>query len=213
MAKLEQITSPDDAALDRLCQELASRAGALDTSGAWPAEQLRMLGEAGVYRWFLPRQWGGFEWNEADLLRGYMRLAAACLTTTFILTQRSGAVKRIVDSENAEAQKRLLPGLAEGSHFATVGISHLTTSRRHLAKPVLQAARNWRWLRARRIQPLGHRRRTCRNRSDRRDLGRWPANPGRFADNDGRSESPAARPTSRPHRQPHRTAGMPRRSS
>ena len=139
MAKLEQVASPDDAALDRLCQELASRAGALDISGTWPAEQLRMLGEAGVYRWFLPRQWGGFEWNEADLLRGYMRLAAACLTTTFILTQRSGAVKRLVDSENTEAQKRLLPGLAEGSHFATVGISHLTTSRRHLAKPVLQA--------------------------------------------------------------------------
>ncbi len=32
-----------------------------------------------------------------------------------------------------------MPGLADGSHFATVGISHLTTSRRHLAKPVLAA--------------------------------------------------------------------------
>ncbi len=68
-----------------------------------------------------------------------MRLAAACLTTTFVLTQRSGAVKRIVDSENSAEQERLLPGLADGSHFATVGISHLTTSRRHLAKPVLVA--------------------------------------------------------------------------
>lgn len=139
MAKLDLVQSPDDAALDRLCQELASHAGDLDVSGAWPAEQLRLLGDAGVYRWFLPRRWGGFEWNEVDLLRGYMRLAAACLTTTFILTQRSGAVKRIVDSENSGAQDRLLPGLADGSHFATVGISHLTTSRRHLAKPVLVA--------------------------------------------------------------------------
>ena len=33
----------------------------------------------------------------------------------------------------------LLPGLADGSQFSTVGISHLTTSRRHLAKPVLEA--------------------------------------------------------------------------
>ena len=32
-----------------------------------------------------------------------------------------------------------LPRLLDGSCFATVGISHLTTSRRHLAKPVLSA--------------------------------------------------------------------------
>ncbi len=37
------------------------------------------------------------------------------------------------------SNKHLLPGLARGDLFATVGISHLTTSRRHLAKPVLTA--------------------------------------------------------------------------
>jgi alkylation response protein AidB-like acyl-CoA dehydrogenase len=34
---------------------------------------------------------------------------------------------------------RLLPRLASGELFATVGISHLTTSRRHLGRPVLTA--------------------------------------------------------------------------
>jgi alkylation response protein AidB-like acyl-CoA dehydrogenase len=136
---MDQIATVDDASLDDLCRELAARAGAVDMSGAWPAVQLRLLGEAGVYRWFLPRQFGGFEWSEVDLLRGYMRLAAACLTTTFILTQRSGAVRRIVDSPNEALRERLVPGLADGSSFATVGISHLTTSRRHLAKSVLLA--------------------------------------------------------------------------
>jgi alkylation response protein AidB-like acyl-CoA dehydrogenase len=33
----------------------------------------------------------------------------------------------------------LLPDIASGRAFATVGISHLTTSRRHLDKPVLAA--------------------------------------------------------------------------
>jgi alkylation response protein AidB-like acyl-CoA dehydrogenase len=33
----------------------------------------------------------------------------------------------------------LLPDLVQGATFATVGISHLTTSRRHLARPVLSA--------------------------------------------------------------------------
>src|SRR5436853_1633082 len=107
----EQITTPDDGALKRLCNALAGRAAELDLSGNWPTEQLRLLGDAGVYRWFLPSEYGGFGWSEEQLAQGYMRLASACLTTTFILTQRSGAVRRIVDSENQFAQERLLPGL------------------------------------------------------------------------------------------------------
>jgi alkylation response protein AidB-like acyl-CoA dehydrogenase len=132
------ITSPDDAALDALCAELAWRADALDLSGEWPAEQLRLLAEYGVYQWFLPRECGGQEWNDVDVIRGYLRLAQACLTTTFILTQRTGACQRIAFGE-APRKAELLPPLVSGEQFATVGISHLTTSRRHLAKPVLAA--------------------------------------------------------------------------
>jgi len=133
------ITSPEDPALDVLCAELSSRADALDLSGNWPAEQLRLLGEFGVYQWFLPRECGGQEWNDVDLIRGYLRLAQACLTTTFILTQRTGACQRIAFGETSR-KAELLPPLLSGEQFATVGISHLTTSRRHLAKPVLTAA-------------------------------------------------------------------------
>jgi alkylation response protein AidB-like acyl-CoA dehydrogenase len=139
MATLNPITRPDDAALDQLCQELASWSSDLEISGDWPRQQLQALGQAGVFRWFLPQQWEGFNWDETNQSRGYMRLAAACLTTTFILTQRSAAVRRIVECDNEAAKRQLLPGLADGARFATVGISHLTTSRRHLAKPVLQA--------------------------------------------------------------------------
>jgi alkylation response protein AidB-like acyl-CoA dehydrogenase len=139
MADIEPITTADDPQLDQLCKQLAVQAAATDLSGAWPAEQLRLLGEAGVYRWFLRREWGGYEWSDEQQTRGYMRLAAACLTTTFILTQRSGAVRRVADCDNQTVKERLLPALADGSNFATVGISHLTTSRRHLARPVLAA--------------------------------------------------------------------------
>jgi alkylation response protein AidB-like acyl-CoA dehydrogenase len=139
MSILDPITTPDDPAFATLCERLVAGADAVDVAGAWPAEQLRWLGEAGVYRWFVPRAGGGFEWSEPDLVRGYLRLSAACLATTFILTQRSGAVRRIVESENQSAQEKLLPALVDGSSFATVGISHLTTSRRHLSKPVLTA--------------------------------------------------------------------------
>ncbi|HTU26481.1 MAG TPA: acyl-CoA dehydrogenase family protein [Pirellulales bacterium] len=134
-----RITSPDHPALDDLCRILAAEAVRLDDRDEWPAEALRLCGEYGVYRWFLPEAWGGLAWSEADLVRGYLRLSAASLVVTFILTQRSGACSRIVGSENAAVQDRWLFDLASGAAFATVGISHLTTSRRHLAKPVLTA--------------------------------------------------------------------------
>jgi alkylation response protein AidB-like acyl-CoA dehydrogenase len=133
------IHSPDSSALDELCQQLSAKADELDVSGRWPSEQLRLCGEHGVFRWFLPPEWGGFGWSEADTIRGYLRLSDACLTTTFVITQRTGACRRILDGENEAMKARWLPSLAEGSTFATVGISHLTTSRRHLSKPVLRA--------------------------------------------------------------------------
>ncbi len=133
------ITSPDDLRLDELCDHLTQLGPALDRSGDWPAEQLRLCGEYGVYQWFLEPQWGGQGWSELDVIRGYLRLSAACLTTTFILTQRSGACRRIAASTNERLKASLLPDLAAGRSFATVGISHLTTSRRHLREPVLRA--------------------------------------------------------------------------
>ncbi len=90
----------------------------------------------------MPRTWGGQQWSDADITRGYLRLGAACLTTAFIITQRTGACQRIAGSENEAAKRRLLPKLVSGETFATVGISHLTTSRRHLARPALTARRD-----------------------------------------------------------------------
>jgi alkylation response protein AidB-like acyl-CoA dehydrogenase len=134
-----KITTPDDAALAELCARLAELAIELDRGGSWPAEQLRLCGERGVFEWFIDPPWGGQGWNDVQVVRGYLALSTACLTTTFILTQRTGACRRIAGCENEALKERLLPGLASGELFATVGISHLTTSRRHLARPVLTA--------------------------------------------------------------------------
>ncbi len=133
------VTSPHDPALDELCQRLAAGANDIDRSGRWPSEQLELCGNAGVYKWFLEPQHGGLGWDAEDTIRGYMALARACLTTTFILTQRTGACRRIAGCRNDALKERLLPGLASGELFTTVGISHLTTSRRHLGRPVLAA--------------------------------------------------------------------------
>jgi alkylation response protein AidB-like acyl-CoA dehydrogenase len=133
------ITSPDSTELAALCRKLAEMAPELDRAPQWPAEQLRLCGEYGVYEWFIDPQWGGQGWSEEQVVRGYLALSAACLTTTFIITQRTGACRRIEGCDNQALKERWLPGLASGEFFGTVGISHLTTSRRHLARPVLTA--------------------------------------------------------------------------
>lgn len=127
-----------DPALSALCQSLRELAGTLDRPDAWPLRQLAACADAGVFEWFMAEEFGGQGWDEADLLRGYVQLAAACLTTTFVITQRVGAMQRIAAGQSARARK-LLPDLIAGRTFSTVGISHLTTSRQHVVRPVLRA--------------------------------------------------------------------------
>ncbi len=139
MTAMPRIVAPTDVALDQLCAELRELSPTLDQPQAWPAQQLQLCADAGVHEWFLPTSVGGQGWNETDLLRGYLKLSAACLTTAFILTQRVGACTRIAASGNPFAGEKMLPPLLSGKIFATVGISHLTTSRQHV-QPVLQAS-------------------------------------------------------------------------
>ncbi|MDZ4656238.1 MAG: acyl-CoA dehydrogenase family protein [Bythopirellula sp.] len=136
-----KITAPDHPDLAELCNLMAEHARATDLTGQWPGEQLRLCGEYGVFEWFLEEAWGGQHWDQESIVRGYLELSRACLTTTFIITQRSGACRRIATCENEALKELLLPDLVTGRSFATVGISHLTTSRQHVKTPVLRADR------------------------------------------------------------------------
>lgn len=124
-----------------LCERLQASASAVDQAGVWPQEQLDWCNQAGVFRWFIPAEFGGLGWSEDRILAGYLALAQSCLATTFVLTQWNAACKRILGSENSRLQMELLPKLARGEVFATVGISQLTTSRQHVRQPVLTAER------------------------------------------------------------------------
>lgn len=133
---VERLDSP---ALDGLRKDLAKLAPSLEKPAAWPAEQLELCARAGVYRWFIPADSGGFGWNEEEKTRGYLLLARSCLTTTFVITQLMGAIRRVAGSANMALAAEWLESLLAGQRFATVGISHLTTSRQHLDRPALRA--------------------------------------------------------------------------
>jgi len=126
------------AAFDALLGSLRESSATLDAAEAWPGEQLAAMSEAGVLGWLVPTEFGGSERAALEVVAGYEQLASACLTSTFVLTQRNAAIQRIVSSENDELKADLLPRLATDSLFATVGISHLTTSRQHWKKPTVE---------------------------------------------------------------------------
>ena len=107
----------------------------------WVGDRLDRCNESDVFRWFIDPVYGGTGWTDAEIAEGYFELSCACLSTTFVITQRTGACKRIANSNQQWLKETYLPRLASGEIFATVGISHLTTSRRHLGKPVLVARR------------------------------------------------------------------------
>ena len=132
MHDLTPVESPDAEAMDQLCDQLSAWSTRWQGISDWPGESLRLCAAAGVYRWFLPVANGGYGWSDADQTRGYLRLAAADLTTTFVITQYMGAIRRIASSEHTAASERWLEPLVKAESFGTVGISHLTTSRRHL---------------------------------------------------------------------------------
>lgn len=132
---IDSLDSPD---FDQLCETLRQWAPRWRTKEDWPGEALRLCGQEGVYRWFAPREFGGLQWNSVDRTRGYLRLAEADLLVTFVITQFMGAVRRIVGSENRPLNPVMVEKLLSGETFATVGISHLTTSGRHLKTPPMR---------------------------------------------------------------------------
>jgi alkylation response protein AidB-like acyl-CoA dehydrogenase len=132
------MSSADLLTLEESLAVLETRAGETDAEPVWPAASWDALRRCGALGWIIPREYGGAGVDSLELLDGYQRLAGACLTTCFLLSQRDSACRRLRDSGNETLCRELLPALASGERFATVGLAQLTTSRQHV-RPVLVA--------------------------------------------------------------------------
>jgi alkylation response protein AidB-like acyl-CoA dehydrogenase len=138
-ARQQQSTDDSgDLRLAALEEYLRAAADETDRLAHWPGGQLRLCAESGVLHWFAPPEFGGVVLPQSLVLRRMSRLAAACLSTTFCLTQPAGVIARLAACDNDDLRRRLLPDLLAGRRFASVGIAHLTTSRRHV-QPVMLA--------------------------------------------------------------------------
>jgi butyryl-CoA dehydrogenase len=126
----------EEAAFSGLVERLAEADGPADEMGVWPADLWRIVDEFGAPRWSLPREFGGVECDRASLLRRYARVADGSMTAAFILSQHDAGVRRLVGAADRAVARRWLGAIADHGAFPTVGISQLTTSRRHGAQAV-----------------------------------------------------------------------------
>jgi butyryl-CoA dehydrogenase len=119
---------------------IRDRAQEHDRSGDWPALDMQALAAAGAMRWAVPREFGGDDMPALELHLRYEQLARASLADALILTQRDSAVGLIAGSPAAPKRAQMLRRFAENTHFTTVGIAQLTTSRQG-GPPALRAER------------------------------------------------------------------------
>lgn len=132
---------PDPVALSSLCDALAGLAQETAKIGPWQSGALISLAQSGALAGFIPADCGGTAAAEPLILEMLAAIAGRCLTTALALTQWASACRIIAGGEPALRSARL-PALARGDTPTTVGISQLSTSRRHLGTPALVAARS-----------------------------------------------------------------------
>jgi alkylation response protein AidB-like acyl-CoA dehydrogenase len=123
--------SESNEALQAMAARLAAADGPADEAGTWPEELWSIVVEAGATRWALPASAGAAACDRLTLLERYARVAEGSLTAAFILSQHDAAVRRLLVAAEQDTARAWIGAIAAGHAFTTVGLSQLTTSRRH----------------------------------------------------------------------------------
>ncbi len=103
---------------------------------SWPVDSVRWLTEAECFKNVVAKKYKGLQAEPQRQLETYEAVAAGSLSTALILTQHDAACELLGDCDNEKLANRLLPQFASGELLTTVGISQLTTSRRHGGPPM-----------------------------------------------------------------------------
>jgi alkylation response protein AidB-like acyl-CoA dehydrogenase len=128
--------------LEATVARLAAADGRADEAGTWSEALWSCLIDAGATRWALPADLRGVDCGRATLVERYARVAEGSLTAAFILSQHDAAVRRLAAAaaDSRPGARKWLEAVAAGKAFTTVGISQLTTSRRHGSRAMVARA-------------------------------------------------------------------------
>jgi len=131
---------PAGSRLEQVCDCVGERAAVTREVGPWKSGVFAELAASGTLAGWIGEADGGTAAPDSAIMQLLVAIASRCLTTALALTQWASAV-RILARADAGVRGRLLPELAAGRQFTTVGISQLTTSRQHAAAPAVTARR------------------------------------------------------------------------
>lgn len=98
---------------------------------SWPEASMRLLRESGRFGTVIAKAHGGSDAAPLDQLRSYQAIGAGSVTVALILTQHDAACELLGDCDSNAMSADVLTRCAGGEALGTVGISQLTTSRRH----------------------------------------------------------------------------------
>ncbi len=112
-------------------KKIESFASSVDHEGHWPAASIKALQRCGALAWAVPKAFGGGGVPPLQIHRRYEQIAATCLTTALILTQRDAAVEFLAAADANFSAQQLLRDVAAHRRMVSVGISQVTTSTRH----------------------------------------------------------------------------------
>ena len=126
-------------ALIAVLDAIRTRAEQTRSEGPWASGIWKLLAAHGVLDGFIPIDCEGTAADEAAVTEFLIELGGCCLTTALALTQWASGC-RIIAEADQDVRQRYLPALTRGELTTTVGISQLTTSRRHLGGAVMRAS-------------------------------------------------------------------------
>jgi alkylation response protein AidB-like acyl-CoA dehydrogenase len=127
----ELLADPEDERLSALTEALAALDGPADEAGVWPDAVWDALLKSRATHWALPDTVGGDACERSLTIQRYARVAEGSLTAAFILSQHDAGVRRLTAAQERPSAHGWLELIADDEAFTTVGISQLTTSRRH----------------------------------------------------------------------------------
>lgn len=99
------------------------------------ADNIRRLGEAGLFGLGIAPQYGGLGADEVTRHEYAEILASACGVTAFTQQQLQTGIKLVAEADNQALKRELLPDLAAGSLLCGVALSHL----RRAGTPLVRA--------------------------------------------------------------------------
>lgn len=102
---------------------LAPRAEAVDSSGEWPEEGLRALGEAGLLGLHLPQHLGGQGQGLVALAAVAEELGRHCSSTAMCFGMHCVASKVLATNATPDQEQRFLRPIAQGKHISSLALS------------------------------------------------------------------------------------------